>query len=124
MQLDMKTIGNRIKHRRKSLNLTLADIKNTAGISTGNLSDIENGKRLPAAPTLVLLGDSLQCTIDWILTGKSPESEHFSFSDSGEVKMLEMYRKLTEDDKDEINMIITYKFKRLIEKKQADVKMA
>ena len=42
MSLDMITIGKRIKERRKELHLTLADIKAKTGISTGNLSDIEN----------------------------------------------------------------------------------
>ena len=33
-------IGQRIKERRKELNITQAQIKNSTGISTGNLSEI------------------------------------------------------------------------------------
>ena len=55
MELDMTTVGNRIKKRRKALHLTQMEIKEKTGISSGNMSEIEQGNRLPAAATLVLL---------------------------------------------------------------------
>lgn len=69
------TIGARIKKRRKELNLTQTQIKQLTGISSGNLSDIENGNKLPSASAIIQLSDVLNCTTDWILKGDSHESE-------------------------------------------------
>ena len=49
MELDTLEIGKRIRERRKELHLTQLDIKEKTGISSGNMSDIERGNRLPAA---------------------------------------------------------------------------
>ncbi|WP_416861709.1 helix-turn-helix domain-containing protein [Helicobacter ganmani] len=84
MELDTQTIGKRIKERRKTLGLTQLDIKTKVGISSGNISDIERGNRLPAATTLVQLAQVLECSIDYILTGVSPDSEIVAYSDIGE----------------------------------------
>lgn len=107
MELDMHTIGLRIKNRRKELQLTQTDIKKTVGISSGNLSDIENGNRLPAAPTLVQLANVLECSIDWILTGISPLSERCvspSIGDPMENTLLNNFRELSKEDKTEALM--------------------
>ena len=68
--MDNLLIGLRIKERRKALNLTGADIKKTAGISTGNLSLIESGKVLPSSTALIGLSKILDCSVDWLLFGK------------------------------------------------------
>ena len=116
MDLNMQAIGTRIKTRRKALSLTQIDIKNAVGISSGNLSDIENGNRLPAATTLVQLASVLECSIDWILVGESPISENIIFSDIGdsaESELLLGFRKLSADDKEELLGILQMKLQRM-----------
>jgi len=116
MDLDMKTIGLRIKERRKELRLTQIDIKNSVGISSGNISDIENGNRLPSASTLVQLSHILQCSIDWMLTGNIPQSENIHFSASGdtiEIELLNGFRKLSEDDRGELLEIMHMKLRKI-----------
>lgn len=68
----METIGDRIKYARKKKGLTQTDIKEKTGISSGNLSDIENNKSFPSAQALISLKRELGVTIDWILTGEEP----------------------------------------------------
>ncbi len=111
MQLDMKTIGNRIKERRKELNLTQLDIKSRVGISSGNISDIERGNRLPAASTLVQLAEVLECSVDYILTGVSPLSEISLLSVQGESakKLVNLFLTLSPEDQDELIMIAQMK---------------
>ena len=75
---DLKDIGIRIRQRRKELSLTQTKIKELTGISSGNLSDIENGNKLPSTNAIISLSEVLNCTTDWILKGKSPECEIFS----------------------------------------------
>ena len=64
------TIGERIRTRRKELNLTMKAIFDQENIKTGNLSELENDKYLPSVQTLIALSRVLECSIDWILTGK------------------------------------------------------
>lgn len=64
------TIGERLRSRRKELRLTLNDIFAQENIKTGNLSELENDKYLPSVQTLISLSRVLNCSIDWILTGK------------------------------------------------------
>lgn len=116
MELDMHTIGLRIKNRRKELRLTQTDIKAAVGISSGNISDIENGNRLPAASTLVQLAKILDCSVDWILTGVSPNKENSAFPQTGdytEEKLLSNFRKLPEKDKEELIEISEMKLRKI-----------
>lgn len=66
----MDSIGKRIRSARKRKRYTLNDIRSKTGLSTGNLSDLENDKFMPSANALILLKDVLGVSIDWILTGK------------------------------------------------------
>ena len=72
------SIGERIRLRRKQLSLSPNDIKELSGISTGNLSDIENNKSLPSASTLISLNKVLNVSVDWILFGTISEPLHFN----------------------------------------------
>ena len=73
--MESQSIGTRIKQRRNELGLKQLQIKELTGISSGNLSDIENGKKLPSTPALLALSDKLDCSIDWILKGESRNNE-------------------------------------------------
>lgn len=66
----MSTIGSRLKDARKRCNLTLKDVKEMTGISTGNLSELENDVKQPSSQTLVLLKQVYGISIDWVLTGE------------------------------------------------------
>ena len=68
----MNTVGERIRYARKTSNLTLTDVKNFTGLSTGNLSDLENDKFMPSANSLISFREVFNVSIDWILTGEAP----------------------------------------------------
>lgn len=123
MELDIQSIGKRIKKRRKELHLTQTEIKEKTGISSGNMSDIERGNRLPAATTLAQLSEILDCSIDWILTGKSPLSENLISPDIGEKdqKLLSLFHEISEEDQEELLMIAQLKYNRTQKSKEAEV---
>ncbi len=123
MELDIQSIGKRIKKRRKELHLTQTEIKEKTGISSGNMSDIERGNRLPAATTLAQLSEILDCSIDWILTGKSPLSENLIFPDIEEKdqKLLSLFHEISEEDQEELLMIAQLKYNRTQKSKEAEV---
>lgn len=112
----MNMVGERIRKRRKELQLTQEQIKNETGISSGNLSDIENGNRLPSTPALLSLSKVLKCSTDWILTGTSPTSENTEFSETGDIKHIKfnnLYSLLNDQEKNEILELMEFKiFKR------------
>lgn len=112
--MDTKKIGLRIKERRKALKITGTQIKEKAGISTGNLSDIENGKSLPSAPALIQLSQILECSTDYILFGDTNNSEALKNSDfrEFETQLLEQFRTLSKDDQEEILAMIQLKYNR------------
>ncbi len=101
-------IGERIATRRKELGITGGQIKEKTGISTGNLSGIENGSSLPSATALISLSKILNCTTDWILKGEAPISEHkdiFSLSED-EKELLETYDKLDRRGQHRVHTVI------------------
>ena len=76
MNLVMKTIGERVKNRRKELGWTLAEVSSKSGLSKGFLSDLENNKRKsPNGNTLGSLSEALSLTVDFLLTGRGKLSE-------------------------------------------------
>ncbi|WWR15753.1 helix-turn-helix domain-containing protein [Lachnospiraceae bacterium JLR.KK008] len=105
----MNAIGERIKQQRKRKDLTQPQIKELTGISSGTLSDIENGKTLPAALSLIKLSKALECSIDWMLTGESLQQEDPAFLAPLEEELLTGFRELSEDDKEEMISILQMK---------------
>ena len=89
--MNMPFVGKRIKERRLELGLTQKDINYKTGISTGNLSDIENGKKLPASSTLCMLSDALNCSIDWILKGVTLKCENCHYDEHLEIEGEEYF---------------------------------
>lgn len=113
MDLDMNTIGNRIRTRRKELGLKQTDIKESVGISSGNLSEIENGNRTPAMDTLYRLSQILNCSIDWIVTGESSTKENPNIYISEDIKELLGYWEIMSfDDREELLALAQIKYKK------------
>ena len=111
------SIGQRIKQRRKELGLTQIMIRDQAGISSGNLSCIERGDKLPSAQTIIRLSEILQCTTDWILKGTSAQysdfffcSEEISSKNKKLLRIMEMYIHIDEVDQREIEMLLEFKY--------------
>lgn len=104
-------IGQRIKERRKELHITQNQIQDKCGISSGNLSGIETGRYLPSAIALIELAQILDCSIDWILTGKSLISTNPSFVDikESERQLLEYFHEMSATDQEDLLLIAQIK---------------
>lgn len=108
-------IGQRIKERRKELHITQTKIKEVTGISTGNLSEIENGHILPSSAALINLSEILECSVDYILFGESRNLENKKISNMRnyiEDDLIRYFRGISEDDQEEILMIAQMKYNR------------
>lgn len=111
------SIGTRIKQRRNELGLKQRQIQQATGISSGNLSDIENGNKLPSTPALLSLSSILDCSIDWMLKGDIPKGENAFLSNESDLRLLDGFHKLSQEDKEEILEYIDFKINRLSVKK-------
>ena len=111
--MESQSIGTRIKQRRNELGLKQLQIKELTGISSGNLSDIENGKKLPSTPALLALSDTLDCSIDWILKGKSLNSESTFLLNEREIELLNGFRQLDQDEQDELLGLLALKLRKV-----------
>lgn len=119
MEIIMKSIGKRIRDRRKELHLTQNDIKSACGISSGALSEIENGNRTPSVVIFHALANVLECSMDWLATGESSKTENTSSSASGDVlndvesELLKGFRQLDQDDQDELMGLLALKLRKV-----------
>ena len=108
MEIDMMSIGNRIKQRRHDLNLTQIDIYKKCGIASGALSQIENGTRTPTVIIFYKIAQALECSMDWLLTGVSTNSENDILSEIEEY-LLNGFRNISEEDQNELIQILEIK---------------
>lgn len=115
MDVNMESIGKRVKEIRLQKKLTHTDIHKQCGIASGALSMIENGKRVPSAIILYRIAEVLNVSVDWLITGKSTNSKNTLES---EEILLKLFRELDFDDQDEILEFIRMKLKLSNRKKQ------
>jgi HTH-type transcriptional regulator, cell division transcriptional repressor len=60
-------LGERIKERRKALNLTQAMLTEISGVPQGYISRYESGDSEPLASNVIALAKALQVSADWLL---------------------------------------------------------
>lgn len=111
----VKMVGIRIKDKRKELHLTQTQIQSQTGISTGNLSEIERGIKLPSLSTLVKIAEALNCSTDYLLYGKVSlsQAEKGAFQDTlseVERELINKFKQLEPRDQDDILTFINIKF--------------
>ena len=112
MDVSIESIGERIKARRKELQLTQTDIFEMCGIRSGALSRIENGTSVPSIILFYRIAEVLQCDMDWLMTGVSPNVKNGTFSKSEE-ELLNGFRQLDQDDQDELMGLLALKLRKV-----------
>ena len=68
--LDFKTIGLKIKERRKSLEITQEYIANILEVNSSHISNIEREVAHPSLTALVKIANILECSVDYFLSGE------------------------------------------------------
>lgn len=121
MDISMESVGERIKNRRKELQLTQTDIFDMCGIRSGALSRIENGTSVPSVILFYKISQVLKCDMNWLLTGVSSNMENSVLS-IFEEELITSLRQLNENDQDEIMDILQVKLNRAKRKKEQSAK--
>ena len=106
------SIGNRIKHKRKELNMTQKELSDMTGIPTTTISDYEKDKYEPNATNILKISDVIKCKISWLVTGKI---ENFNISTT-ELDIISMFGTLDERDKEDILDILKMKYEKTIKR--------
>ena len=125
----METIGKRVRAARQELGLTMKQLHEQTGLSTGNISDIENDRNTPSVSSLVALGRALRRSLDWLLTGEeaSARSNESPLTCDGvplsqmETDLLAMFRLLPPAHREEVFERVHFKYKREVEEKKESI---
>jgi len=64
------SLGQRLRTRRESLNVTQQQLARAVGLSAQHISAIEVGRRDPSLETLALLAKELGVSTDYLITGE------------------------------------------------------
>ncbi|ECA3873159.1 helix-turn-helix domain-containing protein [Salmonella enterica subsp. enterica serovar Abony] len=94
----MSTIGSRIRERRNELGLTQRDVGAAVGRSTGAVTQWEADMTKPNGQNLMRLAKLLNCSPEWLLSGKGEPSylididpHGISFEDSRKGQMIALF---------------------------------
>ncbi|BDZ47839.1 hypothetical protein GCM10025867_00800 [Frondihabitans sucicola] len=71
--IDVITLGHRIRHFRTEKGMTLSDLAGASGISTSQLSLVETGKREPRLSLLGVIAEALSVPLTDLLKNEAPD---------------------------------------------------
>lgn len=74
-ELESSTIGERIRNRRRQIELSQIQVAQRAGVSMQAVSLWEKDKATPSSTNLQALADALSCDVNWLLRGDSYDEE-------------------------------------------------
>ncbi len=61
---DYKTIGIKIRQRRKDLGITQGQMADSLGVNPSHVSNIETGRAHPSLMALINIANRLKCSVD------------------------------------------------------------
>ena len=102
--------GIRLKQRRLELNLNQETLAAASHLTTGAISQFENGIRLPAYETIKDLAAALRITVDYLI-GKKERGLEDLLADPHIAEMLDGVPSLSEEQKQQLYEV--YQFLRL-----------
>ena len=101
----MKSIfSRRLIKRRKELGMTVVQLADACGLTSGCISQYENGIRVPGCEALFTLASALNLTVEYLL-GRSDYSMKDLLRDDRMYEMLEGLPRLPDEKKE---MIFTF----------------
>jgi len=100
--MDYKSLGMRIRKRRKAMHMTQEELAKKLGLSLSFLGHIERGTRKASVETLVAIANELGLSVDYMLQDSLNESVLQKTPASGRQRVvLEEIAKLITDNLEE-----------------------
>lgn len=116
----MCTLGERIKTLRENKQMTQQNLGDIVNLHGSNIGRIEKGKVFPTSDVLLKIALCFDVSCDWLLTGKNADIPFCDNAD--EISLIQSYRQLATEDKDDIHELIEFKLYRAEKKKDIIVK--
>lgn len=104
--LDFKTIGLKIKERRKYLGITQETVAEFLDVNSSHVSNIECGHANPSLTALVNIANILQCSIDYFINGEYTHSADKGIDKSLDDKIIDKIKCCDTDKKNRILKMI------------------
>jgi DNA-binding XRE family transcriptional regulator len=112
----VSTLGERIKHIRKTNQLNQVEFAKIIDVSQGTLSELEKDKYKPSIETIISIYKNFSVDIEWLLVNHhqkdNKENTYNSRFKGKEEELLTLFRSLSTGDQDEVIGIIELKLKR------------
>ena len=102
----MELLGKKIKDIRKKRGLAQGELAEMVGIASAHLSRLETGRYKPGIEVLKKLGDSLQVSVDYLLSDSDEESGEVSIQDETFAERIRLLNSLSKEDKKAVIHII------------------
>lgn len=99
---------NRIRERRKALDMTLKQLASVVGVSEGAISHYETGRREPDPDMLGRIANALNVSVDYILGRDERVASSFKQptekapSDESVERGIDLFRQLSEENKAQV----------------------
>ena len=74
--IDYKTIGNKIRTRRTTCNLSQEKLAEMCDVGTTHISHIETGNCIPSLKVFIAILNSLGCSADELIYNELDNAEH------------------------------------------------
>lgn len=75
--MEILSLGEKIKRRRKQLNMTLKDLAKDR-ITPGQISLVESGRSNPSVDLLEYLADALNTNVEYLMESEESQAEKIS----------------------------------------------
>lgn len=94
-------LGGKIREKRKMLRLSQLSLAIDIGIDRSHVSNIETGRHMPGRKTLLAIAQRLDLSLDFLASpGGEYQEGAANARDPGEAVLLDMYRRLSEEEAD------------------------
>jgi len=107
----------RIKLAAKEKNTSINSLEKELGFARSSISKFK--VNTPSADKVMMIANSLDVSLDYLITGKEKEFEMFSEENAdllvkitknkNAMRLMEYYMRLSDMDKEEIEMMVAYK---------------
>jgi transcriptional regulator with XRE-family HTH domain len=116
----LSSLGNRIRIIRKANRLNQNEFSNLIGISQATLSELEKDKYNPSVDTIISIYKIFKTNLSWLILGESFKEENNEHTidlfqtviNEKELKLIELFNKLSESDMDELMLFMELKIAR------------
>jgi len=95
----MTDLGTRIQQLRKELNLSQTELANEAGISYAQIGRYETKGAQPPAEVLKKIADTLNSSVDFLVSGNTDEKAIAILKDSEVLRQFKAVDTLADNDK-------------------------